>query len=502
MAELHRGLPCPIVDSTRGVAPAAQAVAVAALGVVVVWTLYLARDVLLIIYISVLLAIGFGPLVHAIEHQQVVPVGQRLPRWLAILIVYVLIVGTLTIVGLLVVPPLIDQAQELWTALPGLLDRGQALLIRYGLLNHRITLEEAVRRAPVVRATRWAPSRRPRRASCPAVCRAAHGSDSHVLSADRERHAVRGFARLFPRADRPRVREAAEQISTKVSAWLNGQLILAARSACQRRGRSLRARRAVLLRAGAGRRVRRNDSGRRPDPLGHSGRRRRRSPSRRRPALFVADLLPRAAAVRESPPRAEGHGAAGRRQRRHRHHRAAHRRVAARHHRRDPGCAVRRHPPGRRPGTPRRARSARKSGPRAPSRRVRAPRFDPSVAARAEMERLCRPWDVCGATFTATRWSSGSWSSSASTASSPTSASRCWDLHRGQSAGQLSRRDRRPGAGLAAAKLLAASCGIVLHLRRVHGLVAALTLFYLAVAIVPWAGLFLTTVVSQLSRPR
>jgi hypothetical protein len=48
-----------------------------------------------------------------------------------------------------------------------------------------------------------------------------------------------------------------------------------------------------------------------------------------------------------------------------------------------------------------------------------------------------------------------------------------------------------PGAGLAAAKLVAATCGIVLHRLRVHGLVAALTLFYLAVAIVPWAGLFL-----------
>jgi hypothetical protein len=49
-----------------------------------------------------------------------------------------------------------------------------------------------------------------------------------------------------------------------------------------------------------------------------------------------------------------------------------------------------------------------------------------------------------------------------------------------------------PGAGLTAAKLLAASCGIVLHLLRVHGLVAALTAFYVAVTIIPWAGLFLT----------
>ena len=48
-----------------------------------------------------------------------------------------------------------------------------------------------------------------------------------------------------------------------------------------------------------------------------------------------------------------------------------------------------------------------------------------------------------------------------------------------------------PGAGLTAAKLLAAACGIVLHLQRVHGLVAALTVFYVVVAIVPWAGLFL-----------
>ena len=70
---------------SRGFGPPAQAVAVAALGVVIVWTLYLARDVLLLIYVSGLLAIGFGPIVQAIEHQQVVPVGQRVPRWLAIL---------------------------------------------------------------------------------------------------------------------------------------------------------------------------------------------------------------------------------------------------------------------------------------------------------------------------------------------------------------------------------------------------------------------------------
>ena len=48
------------------------------------------------------------------------------------------------------------------------------------------------------------------------------------------------------------------------------------------------------------------------------------------------------------------------------------------------------------------------------------------------------------------------------------------------------------GIGVAMAKLFAVGLGMVLHLRRVHGVVALLTAFYLAVAIVPWAMLFLT----------
>ena len=49
-----------------------------------------------------------------------------------------------------------------------------------------------------------------------------------------------------------------------------------------------------------------------------------------------------------------------------------------------------------------------------------------------------------------------------------------------------------PGIGIAAAKLFASGLGMALHLRRIHTLVAALTAFYLAVAILPWVILFLT----------
>lgn len=49
-----------------------------------------------------------------------------------------------------------------------------------------------------------------------------------------------------------------------------------------------------------------------------------------------------------------------------------------------------------------------------------------------------------------------------------------------------------PAAGLAGAKLIASGFGIALHLHRVHMLVALLTAFYLAVAILPWTALFLS----------
>ncbi len=47
------------------------------------------------------------------------------------------------------------------------------------------------------------------------------------------------------------------------------------------------------------------------------------------------------------------------------------------------------------------------------------------------------------------------------------------------------------GGGVTMVKLVAIAFGVLLHLRRVHNLVAALTLVYLAAAILPWTALFL-----------
>jgi hypothetical protein len=45
------------------------------------------------------------------------------------------------------------------------------------------------------------------------------------------------------------------------------------------------------------------------------------------------------------------------------------------------------------------------------------------------------------------------------------------------------------GPGLVGAKLVAAALGILLHLHEIHVAIAALSAFYLAVAVLPWSAL-------------
>jgi len=205
-------------------------IAMTALAVALASALFIARDALILIYISLLIAIGFGPVVRAIEHQHLVPVGtKRLPRWLAILVVYFVIIG----VAALVVPPLVDQARELWRELPSLFNRGQGYLIKWGLMARPITLEEAVQSVPGGTSTKSAAT------SAVGTVATALGTVVKIVFAfitivilafylliDGQSLFV-AFARLFPRDRRAEVTRAGREISTKVSAWMIGQLILA-----------------------------------------------------------------------------------------------------------------------------------------------------------------------------------------------------------------------------------------------------------------------------------
>ena len=101
---------------------------------------------LLLIYVSGLFAIGFSPIVRLIERQKVLPIGtKRLPRWLAILVLYLGILGIVALVGFLIFPPLVHQAQRSGRALPDMFDRGQEFLIDKGMLKEHLTLQRSRR---------------------------------------------------------------------------------------------------------------------------------------------------------------------------------------------------------------------------------------------------------------------------------------------------------------------------------------------------------------------
>ena len=125
-----------------------QTVATVAGTAILVALLWAARDALLLVYVSALIAMGLSPLVKWIERPRRKGAARRLPRWLAILAIYAVLVAVVVFVGLLVIPPLVSQGSSLWAKLPTEFNRFQTYLISHKLMTHRVTLEEAVQNAP------------------------------------------------------------------------------------------------------------------------------------------------------------------------------------------------------------------------------------------------------------------------------------------------------------------------------------------------------------------
>jgi len=199
-----------------------------ALTFILVWCAFLVRAVLLLVYMSGLFAIGFSPIVRLIERQKVLPIGsKRFPRWLAILSLYLIILGSLTGIAFMIVPPLVHQAQQLWTSLPGIFDRAQEFLIQKGVLRDRLTLRQAVEHAPGGGGSEAVGT------VFGAVAGVVGGIFGLItililtfyilIEADSLRNTM---LRLFPARDRARVAAASRDITVKVSAWLAGQLLL------------------------------------------------------------------------------------------------------------------------------------------------------------------------------------------------------------------------------------------------------------------------------------
>src|SRR5207302_11317671 len=95
-----------------------QTVATVAAVALLFAALWAARGAVMLIYISALIAMGFSPLVRGIQRPRERDGRSRVPRVLAIFVVYMSIIGTLIVLGMAVVPPLVIQARDLWADAP------------------------------------------------------------------------------------------------------------------------------------------------------------------------------------------------------------------------------------------------------------------------------------------------------------------------------------------------------------------------------------------------
>jgi predicted PurR-regulated permease PerM len=148
---------------------------------------------------------------------------------MAILVIYLVFIGTLVGIGALIAPPIAEQARQLWKEAPAMFDRGVAFLVSKGLLDHAITWREAVQQAPVPEGKDAVGT------VFSALAGVAGGLFGFVtililtfyilIDAERLRTSM---LRLFPRRHRGRAASVSRDITVKVSAWLVGQLFLGA----------------------------------------------------------------------------------------------------------------------------------------------------------------------------------------------------------------------------------------------------------------------------------
>lgn len=203
--------------------PVQRAVATLLAGVVLLWLLYIVRNVLMVLYIAALLAIGLSPMVRRLERLRK---KGRAPRWAAILLVYVGISAAIVAAFSIILPPLITQATALWDNLPDLAQRGQVLLKRWGLSSGKWSWADIVRSMPSPElALTGILSALQSIAGVVGALLTVFVLPYYILLEGDDLQ--RTFLKLFDARRRPQVARITEAVTDKVGAWLGGQLLLA-----------------------------------------------------------------------------------------------------------------------------------------------------------------------------------------------------------------------------------------------------------------------------------
>ncbi len=202
------------------------AVAIVAAFVLAALAVWAGRSALLLIYVSVLIATGLFPMILWIERA----IGKAVPRWAIIGVVYLAFLGVVITAALLIVPTMIAQAEELTSRLPSIVAGWQSGLVKHGVLARPLTVADAVQQSGPI-----AESNSPVALAASALRRLAGDAFEAVMVlimtfyvlVDGPRMAGR-FLHAAPARYRARVTLVAHDVTHRISAWLQGNLILGA----------------------------------------------------------------------------------------------------------------------------------------------------------------------------------------------------------------------------------------------------------------------------------
>jgi len=84
--------------------------------ILVFWLLYLVRDVLAIVFMAVVFAAALEPTVDGLHKR-------KIPRWLSLLVIYLIVLGLIVLIFFKLIPPLTNQLQNLIINFPVLWEK-------------------------------------------------------------------------------------------------------------------------------------------------------------------------------------------------------------------------------------------------------------------------------------------------------------------------------------------------------------------------------------------
>lgn len=228
LVEAPNGPPASIpVRFARRVWTTVAIVAGAALIALGVWE---GRTALLLIYVSLLAATGLMPIVQRLEQWTMREGGTAaIPRWLTIGVIYLFMVAMLIALCRLIIPPIVSQGVALRDTLPSLFGTWQGWLVRHGWLTRRLSFVDVMHQsAPAVDVSQ------PIALAASAARRLASGLFQLVtviiltfyMLLDGP-HLTTELARAVPLPHRVHFTAVVRDVTRRVSAWLQGNLILA-----------------------------------------------------------------------------------------------------------------------------------------------------------------------------------------------------------------------------------------------------------------------------------